>query len=120
MSTSILPLQLSFVNGFHLISNSPQPSFTKCCKIPICRLFQAVSSPLGPVENNTMPLSSTGIDIFTSLPLSVMANKAKPEQPLLYQQAGIIITFSKNWGSYLANHLLPVYQNYLLAGHTGT
>jgi len=59
-------------------------------------------------------------DIFTSLPLSVMANKAKPEQPLLYQQAGILITFSKNWGSYLANHLLPVYQNYLLAGHTGT
>lgn len=59
-------------------------------------------------------------DIFTNLPLSVMINILDPLEPYLYQQAGIIITFSTNWGSFLANHLLPIYQDFLLTEHKDT
>lgn len=52
-------------------------------------------------------------DIVTNLPLSVMPNLKNPFVPFLYEHVGTMIYFSSNWGSWLSNHLLPIYKYYL-------
>lgn len=52
-------------------------------------------------------------DFFTNLPLAVMPNVQNPQKPFLYKHAGLLISFSENWGSWMANHQLPVYQDFL-------
>jgi hypothetical protein len=52
-------------------------------------------------------------DIFTTAPFAVTPNLKDPSTPIIYKHVGEIITFSKNWESWLANHELPVYQSFL-------
>lgn len=52
-------------------------------------------------------------DIFTTLPLAVMPNPQDPTKPYLFEHVGAPITFGLNWGSWLANHLMPIYLHFL-------
>jgi hypothetical protein len=54
-------------------------------------------------------------DIVTQFPLSVMPNPRRPSKPLFYQHVGDEITFSTNWGSWVYNHLLPIYRAFLMS-----
>lgn len=56
-------------------------------------------------------------DIIPTLPLAVMPNPLDPSRPFLYESVGNIQTFATNWGSVLANHLLPVYNNQVNTGN---
>ena len=47
-------------------------------------------------------------DLIPQVPLSVMPNVKEPEKPLLYAQFPLLM-FQDNWGSWIHNHVMPVY-----------
>lgn len=47
-------------------------------------------------------------DIIPQLPLSVQPNLSLPSSPLLYAQLPLLM-FQDNWGSWVHNHIMPVY-----------
>lgn len=47
-------------------------------------------------------------DLIPQVPLSVMPNVKDPESPLLYAQFPLLM-FQDNWGSWIHNHVMPVY-----------
>jgi triacylglycerol lipase len=52
-------------------------------------------------------------DLITMVPLNVMFNLNGDHFPYYYAKAGIDHAFSKNYGSWTNNHLLPIYINFL-------
>jgi len=47
-------------------------------------------------------------DLIPQVPLSVMPNVKDPDKPLLYAQFPLLM-FQDNWGSWIHNHVMPVY-----------
>jgi hypothetical protein len=47
-------------------------------------------------------------DLIPQVPLSVMPNVKKPAEPMLYAQFPLLM-FQDNWGSWIHNHIMPVY-----------
>lgn len=47
-------------------------------------------------------------DIIPQVPLSVMPNVKDAQQPMLYEQFPLLM-FQDNWGSWVHNHVMPVY-----------
>ena len=52
-------------------------------------------------------------DIVTNLPLAVMPNLKQINKPFIFNHVGEQIFFTTNWNTWLNNHLLPIYADFL-------
>lgn len=65
-----------------------------------------------PKSKNWFNIMNTD-DIVTNLPLAVMPNLKQINNPLIFNHVGEQIFFTSNWGTWLNNHLLPIYADFL-------
>jgi hypothetical protein len=52
-------------------------------------------------------------DLVNDIPLAVTPNFSGNHAPWLYQHTGTLYNFTRNWGSWKSNHLIPIYLNAL-------
>lgn len=69
-----------------------------------------VSAMLASLGKGVMELHAVAnvADIIPQVPLSVQPNLTTPASPLLYAQLPLLM-FQDNWGSWVHNHIMPVY-----------
>jgi triacylglycerol lipase len=70
----------------------------------------ALTQPTQPTQQPVVSMHAIAnvADIIPQLPLSVQPNLVTPTTPLLYAQLPLLM-FQDNWGSWVHNHIMPVY-----------
>lgn len=116
---------------FHIAGHSLGGAQALLCALDLCKTFPTrtfdayvfgaprVGNPVFANALNTAPnLSSLFMlvntaDMVPDVPLAVQPNVLHPEKPWKYTHSRTILFFTENWGSWLANHTLPIYIKHL-------
>ncbi len=97
-----LSLVLSGINNVHTYIYAPP----RVGNDNFVKLVLSLTGPGGGL--NEFHAIANVADLIPQVPLSVMPNVKDPETPLLYAQFPLLM-FQDNWGSWIHNHVMPVY-----------